>query len=996
MQFSFDKFNRVDVPRLFLCNPNFVELYAINPSTLPKLSMKFNDISEMEFELYEKDVNGNLVPGYSMMQKNMVVLMDGFGYWVISSTKTVNDGSTEKKTVFCKSYEYNLCQREANIDAGTYNFYNPAPGVVAETLLYKLVEKVPSWTVGNIDASLLGKYRTFDMPDGKSIYAFLTTDVAEAYECIFSFNSTIVDGKIIHRINAKPVTAALVDTEIALRWNNLLKNVEIEEVDDKIVTQFAVYGAGSMSIANINPLGNAQIYRFDKFKYDGTDQWMSEALWAKIESWQNAVDDQMQPHVAGAANTYKDYVTLYNTANYSILASTARKVDAQGYVDSAQNVLDAETPYSLNNNAASTQLDNIYAWVDAQTSSSFKSLFENSTAYPLIALGINGGDVYPAGIAAFAVAITDNADKIICQALANKYAAERIVSLYDADVAAQNVLISGYKTSMETIKDSLDFSTYLNDPDLYAELDKYLFGDTYTNEHFVALSMDAYKESIASTSDENSPYYNDTDALHYYEYIQSITEDLYTEAKHVLERISQHNYTFSLSAVNFLFIKEYEKYIEDFALGCQIHAEIKEDDWVSPIILQVDFDYGKPDDFSLTFGNRFRLQTSEYTIEDLNDSMSRTSGTLTSNFNDLITPKREDFYSEMQAFIDGALNAALNNVVSGDNQQITIDGHGLWARKYDNGADKYTDSQIKMQDDGIFFTRDGWKNCAAAIGKITLGESEYYGIVGEAIVGRLIAGSNLVISNGADESQSTFYVDASGATLKNCKFTSYDLTESKTRVLIDPSSDGVFSISKKVGDTWVPQLYIDDDGNVQLDGQLKTIAGWQNADNSLTGKTSDSSGYYAQIGCGFTPSKTAFAFQAGSFDGSTLTPNFSVNYDGKMIANDAEISGKITSTDADILGLLKVQGNQSEQTNNIYIQGGKIGFSQLNATAFGDSWGVIKCDGLNDQGSAYIDIFGHSIAGIRIGCGTRNHVQYSVLAQSGGVHLYGAVYLDDL
>lgn len=188
MQFSFDKFNRVDIPRLFLCNPNFVELYVINPSTLPKLSMKFNDISEMEFELYEKDVNGNLVPGYSMIQKNMVVLMDGFGYWVISSTKTVNDGSTEKKTVFCKSYEYNLCQREANIDAGTYNFYNPVPGIVTETLLYKLVEKVPSWTVGNIDASLLGKYRTFDMPDGKSIYAFLTTDVAEAYECIFSFD----------------------------------------------------------------------------------------------------------------------------------------------------------------------------------------------------------------------------------------------------------------------------------------------------------------------------------------------------------------------------------------------------------------------------------------------------------------------------------------------------------------------------------------------------------------------------------------------------------------------------------------------------------------------------------------------------------------------------------------------------------------------------------------------------------------------------------------
>lgn len=993
MQFSFDKFNRVDIPRLFLCNPNFVELYAINPSTLPKLSMKFNDISEMEFELYEKDVNGNLVPGYSMMQKNMVVLMDGFGYWVISSTKTVNDGSTEKKTVFCKSYEYNLCQREANIDAGTYNFYNPVPGIVTETLLYKLVEKVPSWTVGNIDASLLGKYRTFDMPDGKSIYAFLTTDVAEAYECIFSFDSTIVDGKIIHRINAKPVTAALVDTEIALRWNNLLKNVEIEEVDDKIVTQFAVYGAGSMSIANINPLGNAQIYRFDKFKYDGTDQWMSEALWAKIESWQNAVDDQMQPHVAGAANTYKDYVTLYNTANYSILASTARKVDAQGYVDSAQNVLDAETPYSLNTNAASTQLDNIYAWVDAQTSSSFKSLFENSTAYPLIALGINGGDVYPAGIAAFAVAITDNADKIICQALANKYAAERIVSLYDADVAAQNVLISGYKTSMETIKDSLDFSTYLNDPDLYAELDKYLFGDTYTNEHFVALSMDAYKESIASTSDENSPYYNDTDALYYYEYIQSITEDLYTEAKHVLERISQHNYTFSLSAVNFLFIKEYEKYIEDFALGCQIHAEIKEDDWVSPIILQVDFDYGKPDDFSLTFGNRFRLQTSEYTIEDLNDSMSRTSGTLTSYFNDLITPKREDFYSEMQAFIDGALNAAKNNVMAGTNQEFLIDAHGLLGRRYEDNA--YTNEQIKVLNNGIFLTKDGWNNCATAIGKLTFGGSNYYGVATELLVGNIVAGNNLLISNAGG----TFSVDGNGASLVNAAFTSYSgNTEatSKSKVVIDPSSNYAIAIYGRNGTgatPWgTPKFYADNNGVVRLDGMVEAIAGWVNSENDLTGKVGTSSGYYARIGSTEAPSQNGLAFAAGSFNGNTYVPQFSVDYTGKLQATGADISGVLRVTGAEDTD------DATKSYEDVVIQNGKIGFT--NKTSYpleGDAWGRV---GLYKQGvKYYVDIecnnrghFADANGAIRISY----HGDSKFEVKSDGAHVVKALYLDSL
>lgn len=993
MQFTFDKFNRYEIPRAFLCNPNFVELYPITPVAGPKLSMRFNDISEMEFDIYEHDEKGNAVPCYSMLQKNMIVMLDGFGYWVITTVGEHSDGTTNKKSVKCMSYEYTLCQREANIDAGTYSLYNPIPTAAEETLLYKIIKGIPSWTIGDIDVDLVGKYRTFDMPDGDSIYSFLTVDVAEAYECIFSFDSTIINGRVVHRINAKPVPEALTDTEIVLRWNNLLKEVDIEETDSKIVTQLSVYGSGSLSVANINPLGTPRIYCFDPFAYDGTDQWMSEALWTRVSEWQDEVDAQLEAAVQGGSPTYKDYVSLVNTANYNLLFATSKQNKAQGmYVDSAQNILDAETPYSLVNNAsASTALDNIYNWVDDSQIAYLKTLFETSTAYPLISLGVNGEEVKPAAIANYAAAITNNSDKIICQALANKYAAERIVEIYKADASAQEAAISSYKASMAEIASNLSFETYFTD-ELRVELDKYLFGDTYTNEHFVALSMDAYMDSVAQSIDADAPYYEDEDeseygCVHYYDYVQSITQGLYDEAKNVLKRISEHTYTFKLSAINFLFLSEYEKYINDFTLGCQIHAEIREDDWVTPIILQVDFDYSSPDDFSLTFGNRFRLQTAEYLYNDLKDQMSKTSGTLTANFNDLIKPQREGLYDEMQEFIKGALDAAKNNVMAGTNQEFLIDAHGLLGRRYEDNA--YTNEQIKVLNNGIFLTKDGWKNCATAIGKLTFGGSNYYGVATELLVGNIVAGNNLLISNAGG----TFSVDGNGASLVNAAFTSYSgNTEatSKSKVVIDPSSNYAIAIYGRNGTgatPWgTPKFYADNNGVVRLDGMVEAIAGWVNSENDLTGKVGTSSGYYARIGSTEAPSQNGLAFAAGSFNGNTYVPQFSVNYAGKLVATGAEIGG-----------LLKIKGDAAEGTNNIYIQGGKIGFSQLHDTQFADSWGAIKCDGLDSQGSAYIDIFGYSIAGIRLGCGPREGpVHYSVLAQRDAVHLYSTVYLDNL
>jgi len=142
MYFSFDKFNRYEIPEIVLCNPNFDELDVIVPSAAFKIIPRFNAISELSFEIN----SGDDVPYFNLITKNRVIHVDGFGYWVIDSAVVESEGFIERKSVHCFSYEYTLTMRNADIKAGTYNFYDiTSPD---DTLMGTIQRRCPSWKIG--------------------------------------------------------------------------------------------------------------------------------------------------------------------------------------------------------------------------------------------------------------------------------------------------------------------------------------------------------------------------------------------------------------------------------------------------------------------------------------------------------------------------------------------------------------------------------------------------------------------------------------------------------------------------------------------------------------------------------------------------------------------------------------------------------------------------------------------------------------------------------
>lgn len=160
-------------------------------------------------------------------------------------------------------------------------------------------------------------------------------------------------------------------------------------------------------------------------------------------------------------------------------------------------------------------------------------------------------------------------------------------------------------------------------------------------------------------------------------------------------------------------------------------------------------------------------------------------------------------------------------------------------------------------------------------------------IVAEVIVGKLLAGNTLTISNGANN----FVLDETGATLNNAKFSVSTLN---TKINIDPTATNSFSIQKNEGGTFNNKFWVDNAGNVNFSGNLSGATGT------------------------FTGSITA---NSGSIGGWTINSTGISDSFGNYINSNGTIK----------LGGLTIVGSTATFTGNIYADKlvGAVSYSQL-------------------------------------------------------------------
>lgn len=718
---KFDYFGLFEKPEVLLTNPDGSELYSLENINNVNFKLRFNAIGEMSFDA-AKTINGVDMEYYDYLTYRRYILVENIALFMITGVEENANGYSDIKTVTAQAAEVELVYKHINSFNGTFKFFDPI--TPDPTLLGKILSYLPGWTVGEVDSALWSIYRTFSVTD-QSIYNFLSTDVENAYQCVFVFDS------LNRTISAYTVQGATKQTDIFISFENLIKSTKLTEVTDSLLTCLNVTGAGDLSINQVNPIGTNRIFNLSFYEQI---KWMPQSLIDALHAWEANIIIQ-QP-------IYANLLTQLEQQNSDLITDNATLVTLQGDLAALEQVMGARIQQGLSITAIKAQIKSKKAEISAENN---------------------------------------------------------LITAKQADVDATNAQLA-------TINDSLSFN------------------NNFTSEQQILMSKFIIEGNYNNTS------FVQTDSMSLVD-IQLEAQDLYNLAESILAKISQPIYSFDLESTNFLFLERFQPFIDQLELGSVITLELADGTIAYPIILEIDFSLDKPTDFKLTFGNRLRLDKSNFIYADLfGDSVK---GGLDANFNSLQYGNFDKNYKDdVSTFINSALDASKNAVINAANQNIIIDGAGIRGRYLDPNTNDYRDEQFWMINNMLVFTDDNWDTAKLALGQVSTSSGSAWGLVGDVIVGRIIAGNELLITN----EQSTFTVSGSNVTIVDGMI-SLTRSDGMNRLFIDPVTGIDLQKRNPSTGSYVDIFYVDSQGNLNITGNLYAINGYFSGTiNATSGK----------------------------------------------------------------------------------------------------------------------------------------------------------------
>jgi hypothetical protein len=318
--FTFDYYDQTNVPTFSLVNPDGTVLFSLGTIYDRKLELRYNTLSKLTFTA-PSHTDGVASDYYDYLQYRRLVYVDGVANFMISGIETENDGVIELKHITCESLETVLNYKKLTLFQGYYFFYKPE--TPTRSLLDNILAYIPGWTLGTIDTELMSLNRRFDVTD-KTLYDFLTNEVAQTFQCVFVFDS------INKTISAYTVANATSPTDIYISFENLMQSFVIQESTAELVTALNVLGGDDLSINTVNPLGTNTIYNFDYYK---TTRWMTQDLIDALNTW--------EAKLASYQPTYASNLTQLKNATYELSVYQINLTDLESELVAANTAKDA-------------------------------------------------------------------------------------------------------------------------------------------------------------------------------------------------------------------------------------------------------------------------------------------------------------------------------------------------------------------------------------------------------------------------------------------------------------------------------------------------------------------------------------------------------------------------------------------------------------------------------------------------------------------------------
>lgn len=404
------------------------------------------------------------------------------------------------------------------------------------------------------------------------------------------------------------------------------------------------------------------------------------------------------------------------------------------------------------------------------------------------------------------------------------------VAQKQVEITSKNSQISGVTTQVQGINNVLSFTTNFTEPQ-FLELSTYIIENTYQNENII----------ITDSFTPNQ--------------IQETKLELYTQASSVLNRVSYPRYEFSVKSANFINLQQFSHFTTQVVMGAQITVDTTAYP-IKSVLLELEMSYDNPEEFSLTFSNRLRLDDGKFQYSDLVGQTVKT-GTSVSFDRPKWANWETNYKDTVSTFITSALNATTNEIINSTNQEIVINEAGMRGKYLNPDTGLYDPTQVWLTSNTLAFTDNNWQTSKLAIGKLNFGDgTSGYGVISDYLIGRIICGNQLTIAN----TNNNFVLDQTGATLTDAKFLMQSSVGGSGGLIIDPTAINIFSIGARVANQIPnPTFAVDINGNVSMSGNLDSGSNYIHTDG------------YAKIGLlTITPTDATFAgnISANKIDGT--------------------------------------------------------------------------------------------------------------------------------
>lgn len=341
-----------------------------------------------------------------------------------------------------------------------------------------------------------------------------------------------------------------------------------------------------------------------------------------------------------------------------------------------------------------------------------------------------------------------------------------------------------YELRLQTQK-TLDFETYLGD-NLWKLFNSYRREDTYSNPNYI------------SDGSSNSKLIQDAGRL-----LEVAKKELY--------KASSPQYSITSDLNNLLELEEFKPIVEHFCVGNWIRIGINDKVYKLRLL-----------SYSVKFDEIQFISIDLSTVEKIHDGYSDaqsiidSSKSLSSSYNSLKLQNDKSsniINNYVTHWIEDGLNATKVKYVNADNQDLVIDENGILCRMYDYLADDYHPCQIKLVNNGLYTTSDGWNTIDSGIGRISYVDPEAgkvidtFGVIAKTVVGKLFLGESLKLYSLNKDNSVAMSFDQNGLNISNGINT----------VSINPNNtQKLFNISNGSASVF----YTDNKGNLNLSGNL--------------------------------------------------------------------------------------------------------------------------------------------------------------------------------